>query len=266
MFVLTDIQACEPEALPAVDGVTVTVDVERDDTSAGCARVSIAAPTREAILDYVQLNWGTADGDWFEDYIVRRITEVPGGFVTPETDPVFAATLGQFHKQIAEQAQHRTDEYDEAEKLFGPDLYVVTESAEDPSLNPCWVGRAANPVDALNRYVRKMGHAGYDNEESRSEVGVWASDEYGADAAGAFAAFTNTTIYSFPLNEGAVQLDGEDDQPADRTILVHVALRVTNFAPSAQVVLQHIEGALEVGLEGADDIGILNVEVTGEEV
>jgi hypothetical protein len=75
MYWIDDLQACEPDALVAFlpDGIKVTVDVEHDDTSAGCARVSVYAPTKEALLDFVRYHWGDDDGEWFATHVVARI-------------------------------------------------------------------------------------------------------------------------------------------------------------------------------------------------
>jgi hypothetical protein len=73
-YYVDDIQAVEPEALPDVEGVTVTVADDLD--SMGFNRVTIAAETPEAIVDYVRQNWGTDDEDWLEEWVTNRIERV----------------------------------------------------------------------------------------------------------------------------------------------------------------------------------------------
>jgi hypothetical protein len=266
MYQLSDIQACEPEVLLAAtvaSPITVTIDTERDDTSAGCARVTITAHTKQQIIDFVKEQWGTDDTDWFYDYIECRIEEVaipvPG---------------------------HREAEFVEAVQLFGPGVFAVTETPDDPSLNPCWVGIAANAVDALDRYARSQGFAGYTGTEMEAEVGIFADPMPGfpgvaGEDGGVYAVFTNTTIYAIPIlgvDEGhdweirsIVEREAEENAPADRTILVHLNLTVSSGAdpwPSEDIV-QLIDGALQVGLEGAPHPkadAILNIAVTGEEI
>lgn len=93
-------------------------------------------------------------------------------------------------------------EYLAAEKLGGKGEYVVTETPDDPSLNPVWIGWAYNPVDALSRAAQAEGFAGYrfpENEDEVFNLCGWRLD----DTVGATAVFTNTQWYSLPTgNEG----------------------------------------------------------------
>jgi hypothetical protein len=256
-YSVSDIQACDPEMLgdgqDPFDDVRVVITTRQDNTSAGCARVTIIAPTPTRLLSFFKENWGDAaetDPEWYFDHIIRRMEKV--------SDPA---------PEIMHRGGGNEDDYAAAEALFGPGIYCVTETPEDPSIQPLWVGRAANPVDALNIYSRLQGFAGYDQSEMRNEVGIYAWNDLGDDG-GAWATFTNTTIYATPVDFVAEQ---PDEVPADRTVLVRVYLTVSSGAdpwPDADIV-QLVEGALSVGLEGAPHPkadAITNIAVVGEEV
>lgn len=71
MFTVTDLQACEPDALPHDAGVTVVLDDDLD--SMGFNRATVSAPTRDALIEYVLKHWGDEDGDWFREHVLGRI-------------------------------------------------------------------------------------------------------------------------------------------------------------------------------------------------
>lgn len=75
MYRLSYLQAVEPEALPAREGLVVEVDADLDDY--GFPRVDVVARDRDVLIEYVRWHWGDDDADWFRDYVVARITEPP---------------------------------------------------------------------------------------------------------------------------------------------------------------------------------------------
>lgn len=76
--------------------------------------------------------------------------------------------------------------------------FCVTETPDDPSLNPLWVGEAESALDALNRYVATLGYA-TPYEELPVEPGD--SEWYGVDSetGATWATLENTTIYALPV-------------------------------------------------------------------
>lgn len=81
-FMLDMLEACEPESLSTV-GTDVTVMVEDYTlgTSSGCPCVTLTAPTRQGIIDFVRKFWGDDDGEWFQQHVVERVSEM----LTPRT-------------------------------------------------------------------------------------------------------------------------------------------------------------------------------------
>jgi hypothetical protein len=75
MFTVDYLQAVEPDFLGKPAGIVVTLDEELD--SQGFNRVTVEGPTREAVIEYVRENWGDDDADWFQEYVVDRVREVP---------------------------------------------------------------------------------------------------------------------------------------------------------------------------------------------
>ncbi len=71
-FVVTSLQAVEPDALKPQDGIVVTEDEAAD--SMGFPRVNVYGPTRDAVIEYVRREWGDEDPDWFADYVVARLS------------------------------------------------------------------------------------------------------------------------------------------------------------------------------------------------
>ena len=93
------------------------------------------------------------------------------------------------------------DEYAEAQAVTPPGVWCVTETPDDPSLNPVWVDFATDAVDALNRAAATFGYGPYDRDpELRASVGI-LGDETGSDAIGAWATFENTTWHSVLVEE-----------------------------------------------------------------
>lgn len=71
-FAVDLIEACDPEALPAVEGINVTV-TGKHDTMSRCPVVEITGPSRKAVENYVRENWGDDDSRWFATWVVARI-------------------------------------------------------------------------------------------------------------------------------------------------------------------------------------------------
>lgn len=76
MFRLSDLQAVEPESLKSTEGVLVEISEERDPF----AHADLVAASAEEIAEYVREHWGDDDGDWFANYVVARIIEVPADY------------------------------------------------------------------------------------------------------------------------------------------------------------------------------------------
>ncbi len=70
-FVITSLQAVEPDALQPQDGIVVTLDEAAD--SMGFPRVNVYGKTREAVIEYARREWGEEDPSWFADYVVARV-------------------------------------------------------------------------------------------------------------------------------------------------------------------------------------------------
>ena len=76
MWRVSYLQAVEPDALPAREGVAVEVDDELDGQ--GFPRVDVVGRDRDEVLAYVHEQWsGDEDPGWFAEYVVGRIHEVP---------------------------------------------------------------------------------------------------------------------------------------------------------------------------------------------
>ena len=70
------VEACEPESLTKVDGITVTLDYD-NHLSSGCPYATISGPTRQAVIDYARVNWGCEeDLEWFQEHIVARVRQL----------------------------------------------------------------------------------------------------------------------------------------------------------------------------------------------
>lgn len=65
------LQACAPDDLPTVAGITL--DWHEGYDSMGMPRVDVIGPSREAVVEYVRLNWGDDDTDWFTEYVAGRV-------------------------------------------------------------------------------------------------------------------------------------------------------------------------------------------------
>lgn len=74
-YVVTDLQAVEPDELTKRPDVTVEVADELD--SMGFPRVTIVAETIDALTEYVWTHWGADDPAWFEAYVLDRIEVRP---------------------------------------------------------------------------------------------------------------------------------------------------------------------------------------------
>jgi hypothetical protein len=66
------LQAAEPDALPAAEGILVEIVEDADEM--GLPRVDVSGPSREAVLDYIRAHWGDEDADWFDEYVAGRIS------------------------------------------------------------------------------------------------------------------------------------------------------------------------------------------------
>lgn len=73
-YLLTDLQACEPDELPRDGDVVVHLHDETDDM--GFPSVDLESPTETALLDYVREHWGDEDPDWFREYVVGRVVSI----------------------------------------------------------------------------------------------------------------------------------------------------------------------------------------------
>src|SRR4029077_3556081 len=77
MYCVPDLQACEAEEILGKHpgDVKVVKILDADDTSAHCPHVSVTAPTREALLDFVHEHWGDDEntGGWFSEYVLPSI-------------------------------------------------------------------------------------------------------------------------------------------------------------------------------------------------
>ena len=71
MYRLSYLQAVEPEALPAREGLVVEVDADPDDY--GFPRVDVVARDRDVLIAYVREHWGDDDADWFRTYVEGRV-------------------------------------------------------------------------------------------------------------------------------------------------------------------------------------------------
>lgn len=79
MYRLSYLQAVEPDALPAREGLVVEVDADLDGQ--GFPRVDVVARDRDVLIAYVYWHWsGDEDPDWFREYVVNRVTEYPIDF------------------------------------------------------------------------------------------------------------------------------------------------------------------------------------------
>src|SRR5215467_8947264 len=79
-YLVSNIQATEPEALPKAQGIRVTVEPEHD--SMGFNTVTIEATSREVLLAYVREHWGSGDEEWLEEWVDRRIEFAAGELET----------------------------------------------------------------------------------------------------------------------------------------------------------------------------------------
>lgn len=79
MYRLSYLQAVEPDALPAREGIVVEVDPDLDGQ--GFPRVDVVARDRDELIAYVHWCWsGDDDPDWFRECVVERVTEWPMDF------------------------------------------------------------------------------------------------------------------------------------------------------------------------------------------
>lgn len=82
MFVVTDIQACEPEALAHVPGIYITYE---GTDSMGLPSVSVYGATEKEVVDYIHDQWdGDVDPEWFQGYIVDRVEEISATNIVPD--------------------------------------------------------------------------------------------------------------------------------------------------------------------------------------
>lgn len=168
VYLLTDVEACEPSELPWQAGIHIRFS-HYSTTSSGCARLDLCADDRRALLDYVRANWGDDDGDWYAEQ-VSRVETMPADFLKGE--------------------------------------YVVTETPDDPSLNPLWVGEADSPIDALDRFAVDAGFVPYTvicGEEGRlgglheDEQNGWLFNYETGSTVCLGAIFTNTQVFALPV-------------------------------------------------------------------
>lgn len=78
MYRLSYLQAVEPEALPAREGLLVEVNDDLDGQ--GFPRVDVVADDRDVLIEYVREHWGDDDADWFREYVVGGVVEASMDF------------------------------------------------------------------------------------------------------------------------------------------------------------------------------------------
>lgn len=103
--------------------------------------------------------------------------------------------------------------------------WTVTQTPDDPSLNPCWVGEADDALDALDKFADAEGFALYSelladpesygattapedvnpaevrgNADPADPSGEWVGDVQTNGSR--WAIFTNTTVWAMPLDDG----------------------------------------------------------------
>jgi hypothetical protein len=102
--------------------------------------------------------------------------------------------------------------------------WVVTETPDDPSLNPWWVGEARDALHALDQFAEAEGFAPYsalvdprvDVTSAHEHEGWLGQDEHGE----VWAIFTNTTVYALPFDvdgPGIYYGDAADEVPDARS-------------------------------------------------
>ncbi len=227
-FLVEDVEACEPNELlrDLPEGITFTISGTHGG-SAKCPSVNIMGPTREAVLDFVAVNWGikdgSGDGEWFEDQVVKRV-------VQDLADP-------------------------EARQ------WVVTENPADVHAT-LWTGRAKTAIEALDAFAEEKEFARYSDLLSGS-----AGPEHAEGLVGdvqfdgsRWAIFTNTTVYAIPVTTVERPLLGpQHDVEPERTILVHLNVEVpSDDTRSYEEIAHSIITALAAydADERLDDLGI----------
>lgn len=77
-YIVSDLQAVEPDQLAQVEGIQIRVAPEKD--SMGFDRVDVIGPTIDATVEYVRSQWGDEDPDWFRDRVIMNcepLAEIP---------------------------------------------------------------------------------------------------------------------------------------------------------------------------------------------
>jgi hypothetical protein len=72
-YEVAHLQAVEPDELPRDAGVDVFVHEELDGM--GFNTVTLSAPDRDVLIEYVREQFGDEDAEWFQEYVVDRVTE-----------------------------------------------------------------------------------------------------------------------------------------------------------------------------------------------
>src|SRR5262249_7671391 len=74
-FLVDDLQTCEPDMLPAVAGIDVSLSVGLD--SMGFHRATVVGRSRDEVVGYVRKVWGDEDAEWFAEQVEARVIEIP---------------------------------------------------------------------------------------------------------------------------------------------------------------------------------------------
>lgn len=74
-YAVSDLQVVERDDLERdlPEGVRLAYEPGKD--SMGLDRVEVSALSREALVDFVRVNWGDDDDAWFQEWVVARIEE-----------------------------------------------------------------------------------------------------------------------------------------------------------------------------------------------
>jgi len=147
-YLVSNIQATEPEALPKAQGIRVTVEPEHD--SMGFNTVTIEATSREVLLAYVREHWGSGDEEWLEEWVDRRIEFAAGELETELMlclDGAEEISLGLRDGDDAFNSEQERSAFDRA--------YELKESNPD-SVVSIVIARTLKPYDSDEEVTLRM--------------------------------------------------------------------------------------------------------------
>lgn len=248
MYGVSDLQITDWDDLPNVAGIEVVLDPEID--SMHLQRAQVIGPTREAVIEYVRENWGEEDPDWFRDYVVARVEELPPPpqrtvCLVDEVEARIAAALAEWDAGRAPSPDQRD--------------YVIFADEVLRRLDPAYTAPAGDltPFDAIA-----------DEMYEEMEAGGLPDVRAMAITARLYDIAVPRPTTDEILDAAADLIDARaPKRAAKRTILIHlnVALPATDPRTTEQIVAA-VAGAIEVGSDDESLAGLDIAVLLAEEI